>query len=231
MRKWWWHHQHCISGIITHQFKLYPNQQNHLTLHLYIYSGHSKSCAEGWVLWKTRIRFHRKSHNTCTMLTRFITSQHDHSGYHGMDVNNSLGLQDCWHLPPSPLSLDRGTDPWEYGLGDNSSLPSFVSSPSPNLPLHSPPTRWTTNRNGVSSSTATALSSLSKPRSQTPSLFPSSVGSGTTCLPNSISMELAIYYNRESASGRGGTGGGQGHWRLKKKKNDKDRITLTTVTS
>jgi len=21
MRKWWWYHQHCISGIITHKFK------------------------------------------------------------------------------------------------------------------------------------------------------------------------------------------------------------------
>jgi len=40
----------------------------------------SKSCAE--------------SHNTCTMLTRFITSQHDHSGYHCMGVKNSQGIQE-----------------------------------------------------------------------------------------------------------------------------------------
>ena len=39
-----------------------------------------------------------------TMLTSFITSQHDHGGYLCMLINN-LNVQERVHLPPSSLSL------------------------------------------------------------------------------------------------------------------------------
>ena len=48
------------SGIITHQFKLWPNPQKHQTLHLYIYimwPGISKPRAEAQSLQKPKIRF------------------------------------------------------------------------------------------------------------------------------------------------------------------------------
>jgi len=71
-------------------------------------------------------------------------------------------------------------------------LPSFPlpHSLSPNL---SPPTRWTTNRNGVSSSTVMAISSLSKHHSQAPSLFPSTLGERSSI----SSLESLTFLNLE----------------------------------
>jgi len=99
------------------------------------------------------------------------------------------------------------------------SLPSFHLI----LPLHSPLTRGTTNRNGVSSSTVTATS--------LPDANPSNLNTPkrrSAWPPAYVSTEQQLHvfnYNRGSASGRGPTGGGR-HWRLQK--NDRDRITFTT---
>jgi len=94
------------------------------------------------------------------MLTRFITSQHDHGGYLCMGINNSLRLQESRHLPPLLVgqtleSLARVTTP--------PCLPFFLALPLflPILPLHSPSMRGTTESQAQLSQ---------KHRSQTPSL-------------------------------------------------------------
>ena len=96
-------------------------------------------------------------------------------------------------------------------------VPSFLALPLflPILPRHSPSTRGTTKRNGVSSSTVTATS-LTNAK---PSIVPSGVVPGHQ--PTYVSTEQHLYgdnYNRGSVSGRGPTGGDQRHWRLKKKR-------------
>jgi len=82
-------------------------------------------------------------HNTGTMLTKFITSQHDYGGL-CLGINNSLNLQESRHLPSSSLSLAidirhgtvrHGTVSCIHDLVEQSgpldySLPSFFSSPS-----------------------------------------------------------------------------------------------------
>ena len=71
------------------------------------------------------------------MLTRLITSQHDHGGYFCMGINNSLNFQESWYLPP-PLvlvSLGRLSRGWPARL--YSSLPFFFPLP-PSLSPHFP---------------------------------------------------------------------------------------------
>ena len=93
-----------------------------------------------------------------TMLTRFITSQHDHGGYLCVVTNNSLNVQEGYiSLDPSSLSL-AGPDSSARGP-DTTSLPSFLSPPSLSFSpfthfTHFQP-RSTSNRNGVSTSTVT----------------------------------------------------------------------------
>ena len=166
-----------------------------------------------------------KSHNTDTMLTRFITSQCDHGGYLCMGTNNSLSLQ---HLRPPLVSRGR---PRESCPRDYSSLSSFFPRPpclSPTLPLQSPSTRGTTKRKMES------RAQLSQQhRSQTPalktSIFPSGVvlGHQPTCLPNSICMQSTTTEGVPVAEGLPEETNGNGDSR----KNDRDRITLTTGNS
>ena len=99
------------------------------------------------------------------MLTSFITSQHGHGGYLCMLINN-LNVQERVHLPLSSLSLAGQTFARE-ARNYRDYLPVFLLfSPSlsfPIQPLHSPSTRWTTDRNGVSISTVcTATAPLSR---------------------------------------------------------------------
>ena len=62
-------------------------------------------------------------------LDRFITSQRDHGGYLCTGINNSLSLQESWHLPPSSVTL-VGPTLKNLARDDHSSMPSFISSPS-----------------------------------------------------------------------------------------------------
>ena len=113
------------------------------------------------------------------MLTRFITSQHDHDGCLCMGINILPNLTGEL-TSPSPHSSSRGADSRESGQRDYSSLPSFPLPPCrlPTPPLHSHLTSWSTNGNRVLSSTIAALSSLPKPHCQMPrpqNLLPSGV--------------------------------------------------------
>jgi len=97
-------------------------------------------------------------------------------------------------------------------------LPLFL----PILPLHSPSTIWTDNRNGFSSSTviATSLQDTKASNFNTGTVFPSGLG---TSLRVTEQQLHGVNYNRGSASSKGPTGGGQRHWRLKKKKRQRHR--------
>jgi len=64
--KWWRHHQHCISGIIT------PIQ----------------FLVKSWTLHQTSQHLHN--------LTRFRTSQNDHGDYLCVGINTPLSLQESW---------------------------------------------------------------------------------------------------------------------------------------
>ena len=71
-----------------------------------------------------------------TMLTRFITSQHDHGGYLCVVTNNSLNVQEGYiSLDPSSFSLAGQTRAREDPILPPC-LPSFLvpPSPSPHLP-------------------------------------------------------------------------------------------------
>ena len=98
-------------------------------------------------------------------------------------------------------------------LGTRLALPHF-------LPLHSPSTRGTTKRNGVSSSTSTATS---LPDAK-PTKLQHSQAAWCTAYVSTEQHLPGINCNR----GRP-TGGDQRHWRLKK--NDRDRSTFITGNS
>ena len=120
------------------------------------------------------------SHNTCMVLTRFTTSR---GGYLCMGINRLKEEGDVnISLPPgfSPAWQTRESLAREPAFLLFLFLPLFL----PILPLHSPSTRWNTNRNGVSTLTA----------SQTPDARlqnPSGVVSRhqRTYVSNSICME------------------------------------------
>jgi len=182
---------------------------------------------------------------TCIILTRFITRQCDHLGYLCMGNNSSLSLQESWHLPPSsirlagqtlsslarvtafllsPPSLSLASQTFHSAkvfflriaknrLGTRLALPHF-------LPLHSPSTRGTTKRNGVSSSTSTATS---LPDAK-PSKLQHSQAAWCTAYASTEQHLPGINCNR----GRP-TVGDQRHCRLKK--NDRDRSTFITGNS
>ena len=92
-----------------------------------------------------------------------------------------------------------------------------------------PSTRWTTNGNGVSSSTVMETSSLSLPDAKLSNFNTphghTGVVTGRQSIYESAVHHFGIKHNRGSASVGGHTGGGQRHWRPKK--NDRDRSTLT----
>ena len=137
-----------------------------------------------------------------------------------MGTNNSLSLQESWHLPPSSISL-AGQTLESLACLTTLCLPSFLALPLflPILPLHSPSTRETTKRNGVSSSTVT--------RSQTPSLQNFNIPSGVvpghrtafawSQLQQRERQWQRAYQRRPTA--------------LETQKNDRDRNTLTTGNS
>ena len=79
-------------------------------------------------------------------------------GYLCMGTNNSLSLQESWHLPLSSFSFAGQILESHASETNPPRLPSFLAHTLflPILPLHSPSTKGTTSRNGVSSS-ATSL--------------------------------------------------------------------------
>ena len=90
------------------------------------------------------------SHNTCMVLTKFTTSR---GGYLCMGINRLKEEGDVnISLPPgfSPAWQTRESLAREPAFLLFLFLPLFL----PILPLHSPSTRWNTNRNGVSTLTA-----------------------------------------------------------------------------
>jgi len=105
-------------------------------------------------------------------------------------------------------------------------LPLFL----PILPLHSPSTVWTDNRNGFSSSTviATSLQDTKASNFNTGTVFPSGLG---TSLRVTEQQLHGVNYNRGSASSKGPTGGGQRHWRLKKKKKTETQARSPLATA
>ena len=99
----------------------------------------------------TVINHNTSSHNTFTMLTRFMTSQHDHDGCLCVGINILPNLTGQL-TSPSPLPSSRGADSCESGQRDYSSLPSFPPPPcclptGSSTSLHSLLTRWSTHRN------------------------------------------------------------------------------------
>ena len=103
---------------------------------------------------------------------------------------------------------------------------SFLSSYLPSLPLpplsflpFSPSTRWTTNKNGISSSDT-------KPSKLTYSQAAWGLGSSLHVYRTAFAIATT-----EGASMAWPTREGKRHWRLKRKKNDRDRSTLTAGNS
>ena len=145
-----------------------------------------------------------------------------------LSTNNSLCLQESWHFPPSSLSLAGWT--LESCPLDYSSLPSFLTLPLflPILPLHSPSTRETTNRNGVLSSTVTATAlpdaNPSKLQHSQPALC---LGTGLRVYRAEFAWSQLQQRERQWQRGykRRPTA------METQEKNDRDRITLTTGNS
>ena len=118
--------------------------------------------------------------------------------------------------PPSSLSLAGQTLSSLSRETTSPCLPSFLAFP-PIFPLHSPSTRGTTNRNGVSSSTVTATLLLDT----NPSKLQYSLATWCWGTIYVSTEQHGVKNDRGSASGRGPTGGDQRLWRLKK--NDRDK--------
>ena len=123
-------------------------------------------------------------------------------------------------------------------MGSNNSLSWKTTPPClPPFPLspHSPTSltfNQLLNRNGVSSATVTATSSLPNLASRRQALT-TITKRRVVWAPAYVSIEQHSYgvnYNRGSASGRGPTWGGQRHWRLKKKTTEMEtRSPLATA--
>ena len=151
-------------------------------------------------------------------------------GYLCMGTNNSLSLQENWHLLISSLSLTGQTFESLASETTPPCLPSFLALPLflpflPILPLHSPSTE------GLRSLKLNCHSDIARRRqSFKTSIFEQWRGAWA---PAYVSMEQHLHgvnYKRGSASGRGSTRGGQRHWRLKQKTTETEtRASLATV--
>jgi len=148
------------------------------------------------------------------MLTGFITSQRDHGGYLCIGSNNSLSLQESWHLPPFSISHAGQTRSSLARMTTPPCLPSSLA-----LLLFLPFFHFThLQPEGLRKEMESRAQLSQQHRSQSPRLQTFNIHKRLA--PTYVSTEQHLHgdnYNRGSASGRGPTRGDQRHWRLKKK--------------